>query len=142
MVKLWNTHWILILGFIKMNINECLKIINNIGGKFFSLRFIKKDGSIREINCRLGVHTHVKGTGASYDPAKFGMITVYDVKHKGYRNVTINKIIGIKLNNEWHHVEHNNIPTIEQTCKSNEPIKETNNGEQTIPLGEETKEIG
>lgn len=39
------------------------KMINDAadGGKFFSVRFIKKDGSIRDMTCRLGVVKHLRG---------------------------------------------------------------------------------
>lgn len=31
------------------------------GGKFFSVVFVKKDGSVREMTCRLGVVKHLRG---------------------------------------------------------------------------------
>ena len=38
-----------------------------IGNKFFSVEFYKKDGTLRKMQCRLGVTKHLKGGTKSYD---------------------------------------------------------------------------
>ena len=67
--------------------------------KFFTIEFVKADGSIRKINGRLGVEKHKKG-GRDCNTNK-QMMTVYDNYAKGYRNVnraTVNYVVveGIK----------------------------------------------
>ena len=67
--------------------------------KFFTIEFVKADGSIRKINGRLGVEKHKKG-GTDCNTNK-QMMTVYDNYAEGYRNVnlsTVNYVIvdGIK----------------------------------------------
>jgi hypothetical protein len=72
-------------------------IINEIGSEFFTVTFTKKDGSIRTMNCRKNVTKHLKGgvsTTAKYDH----LLTVYDVKAEGYRNINLNTIIEVKAN--------------------------------------------
>jgi len=54
-------------------------------GKIFTVEFIKKDGTLRVINCRLGVTKHLKGGSSTLNPDKF--ITVYDLQSKGYRAI-------------------------------------------------------
>jgi hypothetical protein len=67
--------------------------------KFFTIEFVKRDGSLRRINGRLGVKKHTKG-GRDCNTNK-QMMTVYDNYAKGYRNVnlsTVNYVVvdGIK----------------------------------------------
>ena len=67
--------------------------------KFFTIEFVKADGSLRKLNGRLGVKKHIKG-GRDCNTDK-RIMTVYDNYAKGYRNVnlsTINYVVvdGIK----------------------------------------------
>lgn len=59
--------------------------ILNSNGKFLTVEFIKKDGSLRKMNCRLGVTKYLKGGKSTLDPNKF--ITVFDVQSQGYRAI-------------------------------------------------------
>jgi hypothetical protein len=66
------------------------------GGKIFTVTFVKKDGSVREMNARLGVKKGVKGVGMSYDPIERGLLPVYDMQKDGFRMInckTIKKIV-------------------------------------------------
>jgi hypothetical protein len=63
-------------------------------GKIFSVEFIKKDGTKRLMNCRLGVTKHLKGGSSTLDPEKF--ITVYDLQSEGYRAINKDSIINVK----------------------------------------------
>ena len=64
------------------------ELIKSTGGKIFGAVFVKKDGSIRSINARLGVKINLKGgnNGASN---KNALITVYDMSAKGYRMINL-----------------------------------------------------
>jgi len=68
--------------------------ILNSNGKIFSVEFIKKDGTKRLMNCRLGVTKHLKGGSSTLDPEKF--ITVYDLQSEGYRAINKDSIINVK----------------------------------------------
>jgi hypothetical protein len=70
-----------------------LKLLNT-NGKIVSVTFTKKDGSIRIMNCRLGVTKHLKGGASTLDPEKY--ITVYDLQSKGYRAIAKDQILAIK----------------------------------------------
>lgn len=63
-----------------------------VGGKFFTVEFIKQDGSLREMNCRLGVKKHLKGGTKTLTD---NYICVYDVKSNGYRAVDPEKVISV-----------------------------------------------
>jgi hypothetical protein len=67
-------------------------------GKFVSITFIKKDGSIRVLNGRLGVTKYLKGGVSTLDPEQY--ITIFDVVKKGYRAINRNTIQSITLEGE------------------------------------------
>lgn len=69
------------------------KILNS-NGKIFTVVFLKKDGSLRELNGRLGVTKHLKGGSSTLDPDKY--ITVYDLRSKGYRAVNRETIVDVR----------------------------------------------
>lgn len=67
-------------------------ILNN--NRFFTITFIKKDGSLRTINGRLNVTKHLKGGKATLDTNKF--LIVYSIADAGYRAIDKASIISIK----------------------------------------------
>jgi len=77
-----------------MENNNFVERILSSNGKIFSVEFIKKDGSVRLMNCRLGVTKHLKGGASTLDPNKF--ITVYDLQSKGYRAIDKKTILNVK----------------------------------------------
>lgn len=79
-------------------ISKLLKMHEFSGrGHFFHLTFIKLDGTTREMTCRFGVKSKLKGGPAAYDPDAKGIIVVYDVGVEGYRSVRIKSIVSIKI---------------------------------------------
>lgn len=67
------------------------EMINNTNGKIFTVTFRKKDGSLREMNARMGVQKHLRSDGkvASTTSHISKYATVYDIKAKGYRNINL-----------------------------------------------------
>ena len=63
--------------------------------RFFSIEFLKSDGSKRILNGRLGVKKHLKGGDNCNDPLKY--LTVFDVKKQGYRNVALSAVEAVKV---------------------------------------------
>mgnify|MGYP000002630702 FL=1 len=73
--------------------NKREQIIKAIStGKFFTIKFIKKNGMLRELNGRLGVKKHLKGGSLGYDPKTFNYIIVFDVVNEGYRTVNVDTV--------------------------------------------------
>ena len=68
-----------------------LDVIRKTNGKFFKVLFVKKDGSLREMTCRLGVKKDLRG-GKSTTEHLDNLITVYDVFAKGYRNINLDTV--------------------------------------------------
>lgn len=67
---------------------------NAKGGQFMTVQFVKKDGTLRTMNCRTGVKTHLKG-GSSTTAHKDNLLTVWDRKSKQYRSVNLNTVQSI-----------------------------------------------
>jgi hypothetical protein len=80
-----------------MTINE---IKNLAGSQIFSVKFIKKDGSLREMVCRLGVKKHLKGGELAYDAKSLGYLPVFDMQKEDYRMINTNTIVEIKINGQ------------------------------------------
>jgi len=84
---------------LENNIREAIK---NTGSKIFSVQFVKKDGTIRDMVCRTGVKKDLKGIGLNYDPISKGLLCVFDMQKNGYRMINVNTITKIKIEGtEW-----------------------------------------
>jgi hypothetical protein len=75
-------------------LNELRKLVGN---RIFSVVFTKKDGTDREMVCRLGVSKHLKGGEKKYDPDSLNYLTVYDLQSEGYRTINVNTLKKIKV---------------------------------------------
>ena len=68
---------------------QILDAIIQANGRIFSVRFKKIDGTMRDINCRVGVKKYLKGVGRNHPK---GLLNVYDMQQEGYRYVNLNTI--------------------------------------------------
>jgi hypothetical protein len=66
-------------------------------GKVFSANFVKKDGTIRTINCRTGVVKHLKGGTLRFDPISKNLLPVFDMSKNGYRFINFITLNWIKI---------------------------------------------
>ena len=85
-----------------MNIKDRKKLIENTKGKIFTVFFRKKDGSIREMNCRLGVKKHLRSNKPTASTTSHidKYMTVYDMKAKGYGTVNLETLEKFKMGNK------------------------------------------
>jgi len=81
------------------------QLIRDTKGKFFTVTFIKKDGTTRVMNARLGVKRYLKGGELPYDADEKGLIPVYDVKVGDYRMVNAATIKKLKIGNNEYQVQ-------------------------------------
>jgi len=82
--------------------SEILEKINLLNGKFFTVEFIKKDNTLRRMNCRTGVKKYLIKNGRkikTVSPFENGILKVYDLGAKGYRSINIDTIKSIKYSN-------------------------------------------
>lgn len=73
---------------------QLFNTIYDSNGRFLTVEFVKKDGSIRKINGRLGVKKYLSGGNSTLDSNKF--IIIYDLKSRGYRAINKNSILSVK----------------------------------------------
>lgn len=66
-------------------------------GHVFTVEFVKKDGTVRVMNCRMGVKAYVTGVGRKYDPAEKGLLGVYDMQTQWYRQVNLKTLISLRM---------------------------------------------
>ena len=88
-------------GPIKLPLTDIIQLIKDTKGAFFTVKFIKKDGTERIMNCRLGVKKYLHGGELPYDPVAKGLLPVWDpVAAKtsdGYRIINTNTILSAKI---------------------------------------------
>jgi hypothetical protein len=85
------------------NIQQKRDLLNLNGGRFFSLKWVKKDGSIREANCKHLQHDlfalgHKELALESTVASKPEYYTAVDVQKEGWINVDLNTLFYIKIN--------------------------------------------
>lgn len=68
------------------------EIKQTIGNKIFSVSFVKKDGTLREMVCRFGVTKHLKGGEMNHDPQELGHLIVFDMQKEAYRTINWNTV--------------------------------------------------
>ena len=67
-----------------------------VGGSIFTAKFVKKDGSVRVINCRREVKKHLAGGERAWDFEKKGYVNVYDLQAEGYRVINLSTLIELR----------------------------------------------
>ena len=71
-----------------MNISKAkaTDLIKGSKGKFISVTFVKKNGEVRKMNGRMGVHSSknapLKGVGLAYNPNDYGLVGIFDAQNK------------------------------------------------------------
>ena len=90
-----------------MNTQTIKQMIKGTKGKFFSVTFVKKDGSVRSMTARLGVKKGIKGVGLKFDPAERDLMVVWATDRKSYRMVNLRTISSLKINGNTHSITLN-----------------------------------
>ena len=71
--------------------DEMVKMIKSTKGKWFSCTFIKKNGTKRVMNGRIGCHKGIKGVGRKFQ--KENLVTVFDAQAKEYRMINVDTML-------------------------------------------------
>lgn len=80
-----------------IDITDVASIISSIPkGAIFSVQFVKKDGTIRDMNCRKGVTKYLVPNAKPKAPNPSNIVTVFDMKSDAYRCINTNTVISIK----------------------------------------------
>lgn len=92
------------VGITDISTIDAKNLIEASKGKMFTATFIKKDGTIRVLNGRLGVKAYLKGGTLPYNPEEKGLIPVFDVQ-KGYRMINWTTIKKLKIGGREYNVK-------------------------------------
>ena len=87
---------------MKITIEQVKEMTKN---QIFSVVFIKKDGTVREMVCRLGVKKHLKGGELGYDARALNCLPVFDMQKQEYRMINFNTLLKIKISGVEYSVE-------------------------------------
>lgn len=84
-----------------INRTTAKELIKDSKGKIFNASFIKKDNTVRTLTGRLQVTQYLKENAKEqpYDPSKYNLQPVYDLKAKGYRMLNFNTLLTLSINN-------------------------------------------
>ena len=74
--------------------SEVIKMVNN--GRIFGATFIKKDGTIRVMNCRRGVSKGVTGEGLKFNPQDKQLLGVFDMQKNQHRFINLQTLSQIR----------------------------------------------
>jgi hypothetical protein len=80
--------------------DKAKELIEETDGKIFSSTFIKKDGTHRLLVGRLKVTKGLKENAKPrpYDPSKYNLLCVYDMKINNYRMINLNTLMTLTIN--------------------------------------------
>ena len=80
-----------------MKINVLKNLLKSTNGSFFTVTLTKQDGSLRTMNARVGVTSHIKGTGAARAGTNDKYLTVFDAQKRAYRTVNLETVKNAKI---------------------------------------------
>ena len=85
-----------------MNIQEKRQLLDSSKGKFFSVVFIKADGSLREMNCKKWIdkaftngRANAQANTCAHKPEIYSAVCM---DKKQFRNINLNKLVSAKVN--------------------------------------------
>ena len=79
---------------------KALEKLYESAGRIFYAEFVKKDGSLRRMTARLGVHKGVTGKGMRYNPLERGLLPVFDMDRADWRMVNLNTLQRLSVDHE------------------------------------------
>lgn len=79
-----------------MKTKDIRKLFENTNGKIFSVKFVKANGEVRQMQVRTSVTKHLKG-GKSTLEGKENLMVVYSMDAKGYRCINLDTVISAKI---------------------------------------------
>jgi len=80
-------------------------LIHSTSGKFFSVTFIKRNGTVRNMLARVGVKKNVKGTGRELSES-IPVVRIWDVQKKAWRSIPLDRILSFKFKGIIHIIEY------------------------------------
>ena len=87
---------------------QAVEIMNNQGGKIFSVVFEKRStGLDRKLVGRRGVRSHSNGGTLNYNPQTHNLLSVFDIQANGYRMINLEGLKKLKASKVEYIINHN-----------------------------------
>ena len=104
--------------------DKAKELIKQSKGLIFSTSFIKKDKTVRILTGRLQVTKYLKENAKKqpYDPSKYNLQRVYDLKAKGYRMLNFNTLLSLSINKEKYLIQQEEVSHFEFDKDGNNTI--------------------
>lgn len=83
---------------------KVLELINSTKGRIFTAEFVKKDHTVRTMNCRKGVTRFLKGGENKVVKLGNDYVTVFDMQNHGYRTLNLGSVLSVKFKKETYRV--------------------------------------
>lgn len=78
--------------------SQAVYMIENSGGKIFTATFIKRsDGSVRTMNARKDVVSHLHGGSLAYNAKAKNLLTCFDMQSVAYRTIPVEGLKELKI---------------------------------------------
>jgi hypothetical protein len=89
----------------EISVSDALNLIKENGHRIFGSQFIKRsDGSVRSGSFSIAVKKNTSGGGGRYNPKKYGLLRVYDMK-RGYRTIPLDGMFSLNLNGDKYSIK-------------------------------------
>jgi len=82
--------------------SDVIKIVGD--GRIFSATFVKKDGTLRVMNCRRGVSKGVTGVGLAFNPSEKQLLGVFDMHKDQHRFINLQTLQQIQAGGQVYEV--------------------------------------
>ena len=89
------------VSFLDLSVDSFTQLVGN---RIFTISSYTKSGTLRTYNALLGVNKYVKGTKPEATAKREAtlrernMVTVYDLGVEGYRTVSLDSVVELKVN--------------------------------------------
>ena len=90
---------------VEISRDELVQKIKDTKGAYFTVTFIKKDGTERTMNARFGVTKYLKGGSLPYDPISKGLLSLFYQKRGEYRMINTATLLSAKVGGEEYKVK-------------------------------------
>lgn len=86
---------------------QALELINQVKAqsRVYSVKYLKKDGSVRKAQCHPTCAKYLKGGAATYNANNAGNIWYHDLGVKGSRCFNINRVLELTVNKQHYIVQ-------------------------------------
>ena len=83
---------------------EILNLLKENKNLIFSVVFLKKNGELSPMTCKLGVKKHLKGGRLKYNPRERNNLIVFDMQKEGYRTINLDTLTLVNMKGVQYYV--------------------------------------